>query len=116
MATLSDSQESGRPLWQRMSIWTRRSGVAGKMAMTLAVASGAAGIATYAAWTGTAPQGANPKLVMILLVIDLVLLLLLGALIARQLVRLWVERYCGARQRRRRRRRETLAPQCGPVR
>ncbi len=96
MATLSDSQESGRPLWQRMSIWTRRSGVAGKMAMTLAVASGAAGIATYAAWTGTAPQGANPKLVMILLVIDLVLLLLLGALIARQLVRLWVERRSGS--------------------
>jgi len=96
MASATDSQETARQLWQRIGGWTRRSGIAGKLAMSLAVAAAAAGAATYAAWTGTDPEGADPRLILSLLVVDLVLLLLLGALIARQLVRLWLERRSGS--------------------
>ena len=83
-------------LARRVSAWTRRTRLAGKLAMLLAVAAGAAGIATYAAWTGVGPQGPNPNVVLGLLIVDLVLLLLLAALIARQLTRLWVERRSGS--------------------
>jgi two-component system nitrogen regulation sensor histidine kinase NtrY len=76
--------------------WGRQTGLSGKLTIMLVAASAVAGIATYAAWTGTAPMGARPELVLVLLVVDLVLLLLLGALIARQLVRLWVERRSGS--------------------
>ena len=83
-------------LMRRAGAWTRRTRLAGKLAMVLAVAAGAAGIATYAAWTAAGPQGPNPRVVLALLIVDLVLLLLLGALIARQLTRLWVERRSGS--------------------
>ena len=94
------SLEGGRlaetSLWQRIAASRHRGGLAGKLAMSLAVAAAAAGIATYAAWTGTGSQGANPKLILGLLVLDLILLLSLVALVARQLVRLWEQRRSGS--------------------
>lgn len=76
--------------------WARRVGLSGKLAIALAAATVASGIATYTAWTGSAPQIPNPGVVLILLILDLVLLLSLGALIARHLVRLWVARREGS--------------------
>ena len=76
--------------------WARQVGLSGKLAIALALAALASGIATYTAWTGSAPQTPNPRVVLFLLIIDLVLVLSLGALIARHLVRLWVARRAGS--------------------
>ena len=76
--------------------WARQVGLIGKLAFALALATCASGMATYTAWTGSAPQAPNPRVVLILLVIDLVLVLSLGAVIARHMVRLWVARRSGS--------------------
>ncbi len=76
--------------------WARQVGLSGKLAIALAIATVASGMATYTAWTGSAPQTPNPRVVLILLVVDLVLVLSLGALIARHMVRLWVARRAGS--------------------
>ncbi len=94
---ISTAARGDKPrLARRISTWTRRTRIAGKLTMLLAAAAGAAGIATYAAWTGAGPQGPNPNVVLGLLIVDLVLLLSLAALIARELTRLWVERRSGS--------------------
>lgn len=76
--------------------WARQVSLSGKLAITLALAALASGVVTYTAWTGSAPQTPNPKVVLILLIVDLVLVLSLGALIARHLVGLWVARRAGS--------------------
>lgn len=76
--------------------WARQFGLSGKLAFALAFATFASGMATYTAWTGSAPQAPNPRVVLILLVIDLALVLSLGAVIARHMVRLWVARRSGS--------------------
>ncbi|MFP6725221.1 MAG: two-component sensor histidine kinase, partial [Alphaproteobacteria bacterium] len=76
--------------------WARQVGLTGKLALALAIATVASGISTYMAWTGSAPHIPNPRVVLILLIIDLALVLSLGALIARHLVRLWMARREGS--------------------
>ena len=95
MASAPDGTWDER-LAARFGPWARRVRLTGKLAIALAVASGICGVATYTAWTGSAPLPPNPEVVLVLLVLDLVLLTSLGALIARQLVRLWVERRSGS--------------------
>ena len=51
--------------------------------------------ATYLAMTGTAPFRPDPRLILLLLNIDLVLVLLLATLVARKLVQIWMERRRG---------------------
>src|ERR1051326_7870694 len=70
-------------------------GVWRKIAIALAAAALASGIATYLALTGAPPFGPRPKVVLSLLYLDLVLLLLLAALVAKRLVEVWVERRRG---------------------
>ena len=53
------------------------------------------GVATYLALTGTPPFGPHPDAVLTLLNLDLVLLLALGALVAKRLVQVWAERRRG---------------------
>ena len=76
--------------------WARQVSLSGKLPVALALAAFASGLATYTAWTGSAPLTPNPRVVLILLIIDLVLVLSLGALIARHLVQLWVARRAGS--------------------
>ncbi len=65
------------------------------MAIALAFAAVAAGVATYIALTG--PEFApDPRTILLLLTLDLVLLLLLGAVVARRIVMLWAERRRGS--------------------
>lgn len=52
-------------------------------------------VATYLVMTGTAPFRPDPRLILLLLNIDLVLVLLLATLVARKLVQIWVERRRG---------------------
>ncbi|MEZ5813529.1 MAG: PAS domain-containing sensor histidine kinase [Alphaproteobacteria bacterium] len=65
------------------------------MGLVLILASGVSGIATYAALTETPPFGNDPKTVIWLLNVDLVLLLALVALIAWRLVGVWSGRKRG---------------------
>ncbi|MBI1778833.1 MAG: HAMP domain-containing protein, partial [Proteobacteria bacterium] len=82
-------------LWGALSRWAVRVDLGRKLAVALAGAALASGIATYAALTGAGPLARDPRLVLLLLNADLVLLLALGALVARRLVRVWVERRRG---------------------
>ena len=76
--------------------WARRVGLGRKSAFVLTVVALIFGFATYAALTGAAPFGPDPRLIRFLLLGDLVLLLALGAIVARNLVALWVERRRGS--------------------
>ncbi len=75
--------------------WWGRFGLGRKLAVVLALAALISGIATYVVITSKPPFGPDPNTVLLLLNLDLVLLLLLGAVVARRLVALWVERRRG---------------------
>ena len=81
--------------------WATRVGLSRKLAFALALGAVISGIITYGALTGSlSPEGADPNTILLLLNIDLVLLLPLGALVAWRLVRLWIARrqgFAGAR-------------------
>jgi two-component system nitrogen regulation sensor histidine kinase NtrY len=82
-------------LTRRVRSWAGRIGLWRKAAIVLAAAALASGIATYMALTGAPPFGPDPNAVLSLLNLDLVLLLLLGALIAKRLFEVWAERRRG---------------------
>jgi len=70
-----------------------RIGTIAAVVLTLLVV--AAGAATYAALTDLPPFGNDANTISLLLTLDLVLLLLLGVVIARRIVGLWIERRRG---------------------
>ena len=80
----------------RFSAWARRVNFERKLALVLLVAAVTAGLATFAAMTGRLPQESDPTLILLLLNLDLILLLALGALIARRLVVLRIANKRGA--------------------
>lgn len=79
-----------RSLLGRFVRWARRVRLERRLSYVLLLLSVTAGIATFVAMTGVLPAEVPPDLVLLLLYFDLVLLLGLGALIARRLVVLWV--------------------------
>lgn len=83
-------------LRQRFGRWSQAVGLPRKLAIAVAAAAIVSGIATYGAMSGAAPFGSSPTNVLILLNIDLVLLLILGAIVSVRLVRLWLERRRGS--------------------
>ena len=83
-------------LGRRFMRWVRRTGLLRKLVIVLAVAAVASGVATYAALSGSSPFGPDPRTVLVLLLVNLILLLTLGAIVARRLVELWIERRRGA--------------------
>jgi len=80
---------------QRLRIWADHIGLRRKIAVALAMAGLASGIATYLALTETPPFGPDPNAVLSLLILDLALLLLLGAVVAWRLFEVWAERRRG---------------------
>ncbi|HTZ38479.1 MAG TPA: HAMP domain-containing protein, partial [Stellaceae bacterium] len=80
---------------QQVGTWAGRIGLRRKIAIALAAAATASGIATYLALTGAPPIGPHPVVVLSLLNLDLVLLLALAALVTKRLVEMWVERRRG---------------------
>ena len=80
---------------RRMGIWAARIGLGRKLAIALAIPALASGIATYLALTGAPPFGPHPGAVLALLNLDLILLLALGAVIAKRLIEVWAERRRG---------------------
>ncbi|WP_029008155.1 sensor histidine kinase [Azospirillum halopraeferens] len=90
------TSETASSLWRQLLRWAGRVGLAKRLAVALSLAAILAGVATYAALTDAPPFGeSNPATVTLLLTLDLVLLLLLGALIARRIVQLWIGRRRG---------------------
>jgi two-component system, NtrC family, nitrogen regulation sensor histidine kinase NtrY len=78
--------------------WTlldRRYGLERKLVGLVAVAAVLSGVITVAMWTGATGFGPDPQTVVVLLYLDSVLLLVLGAVIAIKLVRVWAERRRG---------------------
>ncbi|MBF0304672.1 MAG: two-component sensor histidine kinase, partial [Alphaproteobacteria bacterium] len=71
--------------------WARRVGLAGKLALALALASIVSGVATYGALTSAPLGGPGSTEVKTLLIVDVVLLLMLGAVVARRMTHVWNE-------------------------
>ena len=82
--------------------WAEKVGLARKLVIVLMIAAFGMALLTYAVLSGWTPFGTSEKSVrrvLIFLNIDLVLFLLLGAVVARRLVKLWMERRRGADHR-----------------
>ena len=80
----------------RFLFWSRRVRLERNLAVALAVAAVTAGVATFGAMTGNFPVAVGAWDILLLLNLDLVLLLALGALIGRHLVYVWVASKRGA--------------------
>lgn len=89
-------RSSRSDLLPRLRAWSRLNELPRLLAIALAAGAVISGALTYTAMSGSAPSGPDPKTILILLNIDLVLLLSLGALVATRLVRLWLERRRGS--------------------
>jgi len=92
-AALDDQAAPGLPAsrFGRFAAWAGRVNLERKLAIVLLVATVGSGTVTFAAMTGNLPVAVDPGLVLLLLNLDLVLVLGLGALIARRLVIIWAE-------------------------
>jgi two-component system, NtrC family, nitrogen regulation sensor histidine kinase NtrY len=82
-------------LLRRVTAWANRFGLERKLSIGLLFASAATGIATYGALTDRFVVGPGSKLLILLLYIDMILLVLLGAVVVRRLAVLWAERRRG---------------------
>ena len=76
---------------RRFSLWSSKVSLERKLTIALLIAAVSAGMATFAAMTGRIPGDVSSWSILLLLLIDLALLLGLGALIARRLVILRAE-------------------------
>jgi two-component system nitrogen regulation sensor histidine kinase NtrY len=94
MAT--ETQSPSDLIGSRLSRWAQRVGLARKLGILLSVGVIISGAGTLAALTGAPPFGPDPRSVLVLLLIDLILLLSVGTLILRRLVMLWMARRRGA--------------------
>jgi two-component system nitrogen regulation sensor histidine kinase NtrY len=90
------SETTAIRLGSRLAHWARRVGLGRKAAIALTVAALASAIATYGALTDSPLASADPRQILILLNLDLVLFLALAAIVARRLVQVWVERRRGS--------------------
>jgi two-component system, NtrC family, nitrogen regulation sensor histidine kinase NtrY len=82
-------------LMRRVRMWAGRIGLWHKLAIALAAAALASGVATYLAATAAPPFARKPGAVLSLLNLDAGLLLALGALVAARLLEVWAERRRG---------------------
>lgn len=83
-------------LWRQLYQWAARIGLENKLAVVLIFAAVASGIATYTALSSNSLFGKDADRVTLLLVLDLTILLMLGAIVARRLVGIWAARRRGS--------------------
>lgn len=95
-STMANEAHIESPAPSRLVQWVRSLELGRRLAVALALAAVGSGVLTYAALTGSSPFGPDPQTVQILLLVDLVLLLSLGVVVSRRLVRLWMERRRGS--------------------
>ena len=95
-ALRSDSGEDSEDgFYRRFLAWAQRVHLERRLAIALLIAAMISGSATFAAMTGYLPRAGTPTYILLLLNLDLVLLLALGALVARRLVVFWMARKRG---------------------
>ena len=82
-------------LWRRFGVWAARVGLANKLALALTILALIAGVATYVVLSEAPLSGRDPQTVYLLLNLDLAILLLLGAVVARRVAGLWIKRRRG---------------------
>jgi len=80
----------------RLARWAKEVGIARKAAIALTVLAVVLSFVTFFALTGWGGVKTDVRTILILLNIDLVLFLTLGAIVAKRLVQLWMERRRGA--------------------
>ncbi len=90
-----EEKKTRRRWFTQFRLQWRRYRMNRKLAYILAMAAVASGAATVATMTGSTAISSAPHTVISLLYLDAVLLLLLGALVARRLTQLWIERRRG---------------------
>jgi two-component system nitrogen regulation sensor histidine kinase NtrY len=95
MTVAEPANKLPRGVWRRFMAWSARLRFGRYLALSLAVAAMVAGISTYVLLTQAAFQ-LDADWVLILLNIDLVILLLLGIVIARHMVKIWSDRRRGS--------------------
>jgi two-component system nitrogen regulation sensor histidine kinase NtrY len=91
-----DSITVGPGYAARIVAWAGRNRLGRIFAVALAVVSLISALSTYASLTGSSPLGSDPQTILIHLYVDTVLFLVLGAVVARRLVLLWMERRRGS--------------------
>jgi len=79
----------------RFLVWVRRAGLARRIAMGLSLAALPSVGVTFLAITVAGPAGPNPRTVLSLLILDLVLLLALGAVVGLRIFDVWRARRRG---------------------
>ena len=84
-----------KSFWSRIARAIRNPKVAARLALILTIAATLSGLATYVVLSGWLSFGGSIDLVPALLYLDLILLLLLGALVARQIAYLVMARWQG---------------------
>ena len=95
MTVVEPANKLPRGVWRRFAAWSARARLGRYLALSLAVAAIGAGIATYVLLTQSSFRFGSDS-VLILLNIDLVILLLLGIVIARHMVKIWSDRRRGS--------------------
>jgi two-component system nitrogen regulation sensor histidine kinase NtrY len=86
---------SPEPLYRSFVDWAHRHHLERKLSIALLVLALVSGVATFIAMSGSFGMRTNPRVVLLLLLGDLVVLLALGTVVARRLVILWLERRRG---------------------
>jgi two-component system, NtrC family, nitrogen regulation sensor histidine kinase NtrY len=94
MADTDHTLESAQA--ERLYAWARRSSLGNKLSIALVIGAIGSGAMTYAVLTGAGPVSPSPRVILFLLFVNLVLVMVLGAIIARRLVHLWVARRAGS--------------------
>lgn len=95
MTALDPAESPVRRTVRALGTWTARRRLRRLLALSLAVAAAAAGVATYAVFTQSSLESDAPY-VLILLNIDLVILLLLGFTVIHRVVKIWSARRRGS--------------------
>lgn len=93
---MTTNAASPSSLWRQLYQWAARIGLENKLAVVLIFAAVASGIATYTALSSNSLFGKDADRVSLLLVLDLTILLMLGAIVARRLVGIWAARRRGS--------------------
>jgi len=80
---------------RRVAMWAGRANIARRLAFVLMAVGVSAGIATFLTLTGNSDFGMGDSALDVLVAVDLVLVLALGAVVVQALVRMWGQRRSG---------------------